>query len=191
MPIPTLGPMRQRTLVLTLGLLPALVSFVSPSREIDKLDPAVRAAVDSGRTAQVIVLGRTQLFEPVDGLEAFQVKNANRQRLALRAGVVAQLKKNATDEQRAILSKLGKSSAIRSLWIVNAMVVSLTPDEIRKASSLETVRFVYLSQETIAAPESPSVVSKVLAPKSRALNGMSIVSVRRECGASWALPETA
>ena len=159
--------MKSMFAMLALTVASALADSTRAPRALDKLDPAVRAAVDSGRTAQVIVLGRTQLFEPVGGLESFEARNANRPRLALRAEVVAKLRKTAADEQRAILSKLGKSMPMRSLWIVNAMVLSLTPDEVRKAASLETVRFVYPSTETIPVAESPSRVSAVLAPKPR------------------------
>ena len=117
--------MRHAALILALSALPALIGPVRTShdtsgprvdeRGLEKLDPAVRAAVDSGRTAQVIVLGRTQLFEPVGGLEAFEARNANRDRRALRAEVVSQLRKTASVEQRAILARLGKPSAMRAL----------------------------------------------------------------------------
>ena len=143
-------------------------SFEQSRAELDKLDPAVRAAIDSGRTTQVLVLGKTQLFEPVGGLEAFEARNANRQRLALRAEVVAALEQNAAGEQRKVLAALGKPAALRSLWIVNAMVLSLTPDEVRRAIALDAVRYVYPSAETIATPESPSRVSNVLTPGRRA-----------------------
>jgi hypothetical protein len=169
--------MRQTTVVLALGVLPVLIGPAAHRRdhraaratghEIEKLDSAVRAALDSGRTTQVIVLGRTQLFEPVGGLEAFEARNAQRDRLGLRADVVSQLRKAARDEQRVILSGLGKSSPLRSLWIVNAMVLSLSPDEIRRAAALDAVRFIYPSQETITPQESPSRVSVVLVPEAR------------------------
>jgi serine protease AprX len=163
--------MRHRPLILAVLALPiwagARHSRVEPTG-LEKLDPAVRAAVDSGRPAQVIVLGRKQLFEPVGGLESFERRNAGRDRLALRAEVIASLKRAAHDDQKAILASLGKPKALRSLWIVNAMVVSLTPDEIKRAAALDDVRFVYPSVETIPTAESPSTVSDVLPVRQRA-----------------------
>ena len=135
---------------------------------LGKLDPAVQAAVDSGNTMQTIVLARTQLFDPVGGLEAFEAKNAKRSRLELRSEVVAALKQHARDEQHAILAALGRSSALRSLWIVNALVLQLSPDEIRRLVALDEVRYIYPSTESIPPAEAPSRVSMVLAPKSRA-----------------------
>jgi serine protease AprX len=47
------------------------------------------------------------------------------------------------------------------------MVLSLSPDEVRRLAMLDVVRFIYPSRETIATAESPSRVSVVLAPKPR------------------------
>ena len=162
--------MRYNSLMLALLALPALGwsrDSIRVRKGLEKLDPAVRAAVDSGKPAQVIVLARKQLFEPVGGLEAFESKNAARDRLQLRAEVVASLKRAAHDEQQSILASLGKPKVLRSLWIVNAMVVSLTPDEIKRAAGLDDVLFVYPSVETITATESPSKVSKLVDVRQR------------------------
>ena len=69
--------------------------------------------------------------------------------------------------QATILAALGRRTAMRSLWIVNAMVLSLSPDEIRRIEKLEAVRFVYPSAESIPTAESPSRVSLVLTPTPR------------------------
>ena len=162
--------MRYNPLILALLALPAIGAprrHAPEPKGLEKLDPAVRAAVDSGKAAQVIVLGRKQLFAPVGGLEAFETKNARRDRLQLRAEVIASLKRAAHDDQQSILTSLGKPKVIRSLWIVNAMVVSLTPDEIKRAAALDDVRFVYPSVETIATAESPSTVSKLVDVRQR------------------------
>lgn len=178
-PTPTLVRMKHTPILIAFALAASLEpiggavaadhgrAITSQRPESDKLDPAVRAAVDSGHTTQVIVLGRTQLLEPVGGLETFASTHANRPRLALRAEVVAKLKKSAHDEQATILAALGRRSAMRSLWIVNAMVLSLSPDEIRRIEKLEPVRFVYPSAESIPVAESPSRVSLVLKPTVR------------------------
>lgn len=126
-----------------------------------RIDPAVRATIDSGKTAQVVVLGRTQLFAPVGGLETFQRQNANADRLDLRKRVVATLKSNAQREQSAILRALGRSSPTRSLWIVNAMVLSLSPDEVRRVAQLPEVQFIYPTGERIGAQQSPGNVTIV------------------------------
>ena len=163
--------MRYHPVIVALLALPALGTprqGITEPKGLEKLDPAVRAAIDSGRPAQVIVLGRRQLFAPVGGLEAFERNNAGRDRLQLRAEVVASLKRAASSEQRSILASLGKPKVLRSLWIVNAMVVSLRPDEIKRAAELDEVLFVYPSVETIAVAESPSKVSKVVDVRQRA-----------------------
>src|SRR5689334_20532483 len=168
---PTLFPATGVAMTLVMcGLLAAhpYVVGAAPRSSLDKLDPAVRSAMDAGRTQQVIVLGRTPLFEPVGGLEAFEARNADRPRLALRSEVVAALRQAATEDQRAILAALDGPKASRSLWIVNAMVMSLSPNEVRRAAALDAVRFIYPSSEPIPPPESPSRVSKVLAPGPRA-----------------------
>src|SRR5690349_20424686 len=162
--------MRYNPLILALLALPTLGGVtprVGEPEGLEKLDPAVRAAVDSGKPAQVIVLARTQLFEPAGGLEAFERKHAGSDRLSLRAEVIAALKRAAHDEQQSIVASLGKPKVLRSLWIVNAMIVSLTPEEIKRAAGLDAVRFVYPSVETIGTPESPSKVSKVIDVRQR------------------------
>jgi hypothetical protein len=97
--------MRYNPLILALIALPTIGAprrQASEPKGLEKLDPAVRAAVDSGKAAQVIVLGRKQLFAPVGGLEAFENKNAGRDRLQLRAEVIASLKRAAHDDQQSI-----------------------------------------------------------------------------------------
>ena len=58
--------MRYHALTLALLALPTLGSprhRVTEPKGLEKLDPAVRAALDSGKPAQVIVLARNQLFD--------------------------------------------------------------------------------------------------------------------------------
>ena len=75
-------------------------------------DVKVFEVLEADGSARVIVVGRTQLFAPVGGLEQFQAEHAGEDRLALRREVVATLKRNAIAEQAAILRALGRSSAM-------------------------------------------------------------------------------
>ncbi|MEW5916337.1 MAG: S8 family serine peptidase, partial [Gemmatimonadota bacterium] len=127
------------------------------------------AAMDSG-PAQVIVLGRTQLLDPAGGFESFRREHDNDDRRQLRARVVRDLKRIAAAEQREILAQLGKTSATRSLWIVNAMVLTLTADEIRRASALDAVGFIYRTNETIGPAQSGAGMPIVPAATSRAFS---------------------
>jgi len=117
-----------------------------------KLDPPLHDALRTGQSARVIVLGRTQLFAPVGGLEAFQRAHGTDDRRALRSQVVETLKSNAAAEQAAILRALGRTEADRALWIVNALAMELSPEEIRTASRLDEVLFLYAGGERLPAP---------------------------------------
>ena len=127
-----------------------------------KLDPPLLEVLEAGGSARVIVLGRTQLFEPVGGLERFQAEHAGEDRRALRRRVVATLKENAAAEQAVILAALGREEADRALWILNALSLELSAEEIRIASRLDEVSFVYAGGETIRAipqlPQDPILV---------------------------------
>jgi subtilisin family serine protease len=112
-----------------------------------KIDPPLLDSMAAGRSARVIVLGRTQLFAPVGGLESFQEQRASDDRLALRERVVTTLKENAAEEQIRILETLGRTEADRALWILNALSLELWPEEIRAASLMEEVLFIYAGGE--------------------------------------------
>jgi serine protease AprX len=113
------------------------------AQSTDKLDPAVRAGADAGRTQLVILLGRRQLFAPVGGLADFARRNADADRRVLRPRVIDSLKAIAASEQRSILTALGRDKADRSLWVMNALVLRLTAAEVRTAAALDAVAFVY------------------------------------------------
>jgi subtilisin family serine protease len=117
---------------------------------MDKIDPPLGEVLRNEGSARVIVLGRTQLFAPVGGLEAFQREHSGEGRLALRRRVVTELKRNAATEQADILRALGRTRADRALWILNAMSLELNADEIRTASRLDEVLYVYAGGESIA-----------------------------------------
>lgn len=121
-----------------------------------KIDPPLLEALRTGQRARVIVLGRTQLFAPVGGLDQFIAAHATDDRRVLRRQVVAALKENATAEQARILRAIGRPGADRALWIVNALALELSSDEIRQASRLDEVLFIYAGGERPVEPRSPA-----------------------------------
>jgi subtilisin family serine protease len=130
-----------------------------------KLDPAVQAALDSGRAAiPVIVLGARQYLQPPRGFDEFIAKHRTADRLKLRGEVLDELKKIAREDQPRLLRALGVDSALRSLWIVNAVALSLTPEQVRKASGLAEVAFVYPLTEQLRAQTAPSPLSALVEP---------------------------
>jgi len=87
-------------LAILVASLPVAVSPAVAQDDIGagKIDPPLLEVLEAGGSARVIVLGRTQLFEPVGGLVEFQKEHAGEDRLALRREVVATLKRNAGGE---------------------------------------------------------------------------------------------
>jgi len=137
--------------------IPAMAQDVATAQDAAsaaKIDPPLLDALSTGPPARVIILGRTQLFAPVGGLEDFQLAHATDHRLELRDQVVATLKENAAAEQERILRALGRREADRALWILNALSLELSPEEIRTASRLDDVLFIYAGGER---PRSPTV----------------------------------
>ncbi|MHC4410342.1 MAG: S8 family serine peptidase [Planctomycetota bacterium] len=100
------------------------------------------AGVLTAQERPVLVLGKTQLLEDAAAFEAFCRKHDKTSRSALRKQVVKRLKAIASKEQPTILKALGDPAA-RSLWIVNAVVVSLDEKGIETAKALPDVKWVY------------------------------------------------
>ncbi|MFH1763634.1 MAG: S8 family serine peptidase [Gemmatimonadota bacterium] len=132
-----------------------------------KIDPPLLDALRAGRSARVIILGRTQLFAPVGGIEEFQQAHATDDRLVLREQVVATLKQNAAAEQERILGAIGRTHADRALWILNALSLELSAEEIRTARSLDDVLFIYAGGERPLSPTFPAEPIPVLPDASR------------------------
>jgi subtilisin family serine protease len=151
-----------------LGVLLASATACTPEVAPEqKIDPPLQEAIQAGQPARVIVLGRTQLFAPIGGLEQFAKAHPNDDRRTLRKEVVATLKANAAKEQAVILKALQKDSAERALWILNAMSMELTPAEIKTASELDEVLFIYAGGEPLtpwAPATSPILVQPELTP---------------------------
>jgi subtilisin family serine protease len=147
-------------LVVTAGCGEDIVANV-PTQE-DKIDPPLLAALDGPEPIPVAILLRTQLLLGPDALGDFIAREAGRDRRALRAEVISDLKAIADDEQSAVLSALGSPDGARSLWIANALFVSLTSDQIRTISGHDDVRHLYLMTRAPASYETPGPVGSVL-----------------------------
>jgi subtilisin family serine protease len=142
-------------LLATSPVLPAQ-NRVGTGRPDTRIDPALRAILDTASTARVIVLGRTQLFDPVNGLSQFQRTHDRDDRRAVRSQVMATLKRQAAAEQARILAALGRDRADRALWIVNALSLELSAADIERASRLDEVQYLYAGGERLAdAPRGP------------------------------------
>src|SRR5687767_3047951 len=61
----------------------------------ERIDPTVRASMDTAKTVNVLVLGRTQLLSPIGGLDSFAVRNPTADRRELRTRVIADLERIA------------------------------------------------------------------------------------------------
>ena len=134
-----------------------------PATESDRLDPAVRTAMDTDARINVMILGRTQLLAPIGGLDSFATRHATADRRALRVRVVADLKRIAASEQPAIMRALGDRPAIR-LWIVNAIATSATAAELRRLAAMEEVRFIYPAPALPRARSDTGKVRSVVRP---------------------------
>ncbi|HEX6053692.1 MAG TPA: S8 family serine peptidase [Gemmatimonadaceae bacterium] len=133
----------------------------------DRIDPAVRAAMDTAKTLNVLILGRTQLLAPVGGLDSFAVRNARADRRQLRPRVIADLKRIADTEQPAIMRALGERTSTR-LWIINAVASSANPDEIRRLAAMDEVRFIYPAPAQPSRPQNDTgTLRAVLRPTPR------------------------
>lgn len=128
-----------------------------------RIDPLLLVRADTAATLDVFILGRTQLFAPVGGLDEFAAKHADADRRELRKTVIRDLKRIADDEQPAILkvlasrtgSRAGGASAPRRFWIVNAVAATVTPAELRTLAALDEVRFIYPSSPPIVGDGGP------------------------------------
>jgi len=137
--------------VALLTLLPLAGFGQDPAPDLDeeKVEPRIvqfLPRVGAGQKVPCVLLGKTQFLEPPKGFETFCEKHAGRARKKLREEVMAGLKAVAGREQPRILEALGNPGSAKSLWIVNAIYVNLTPAEIGTASKLEIVRYVYPGQ---------------------------------------------
>lgn len=120
-----------------------------PTADENKIDPPLLQALNAGQSSRAIIVGRTQLFPLVGGLDDFQKAHASDARLVLRGEVIKTLKRNAAEEQTRILLGIGRTEADQALWILNALSLELSPEEIRTASALDEVLYIYAGGEEL------------------------------------------
>ena len=155
----------------SLGLVPVRIDAPPPGEA--RLDDALRAiARDPANhtdSLRVLVLGRTQLLAPRGGLEAFQRAHDRTDRRVMRTAVVRTLQHIASTEQARLLRALNRDSADRSLWIANAMSLTVHPRELQTLSVLDDVAFVYDGAEVLPprAPHAPILVVPEAPPAPR------------------------
>ena len=105
---------------------------------------AVVSAQESDPPARnFIVLHKQQVIGMGKAFAKFKQRNAEAKRSDLRKEMIEKLKALAKKEQPALLKALGNPKGARSLWIVNAIAVSLDKDQVKKARKLPMVQFVY------------------------------------------------
>lgn len=124
-----------------------------------RIDPELIARADTAKSLNVLILGRTQLFNPIGGLEQFAKDNANADRRNLRRTVIAKLRNIADSEQPAILKVLNTAplqDPPQRLWLVNAVVATVTPAQLRTIAALNEVRYIYPSSPPIVGDGSPA-----------------------------------
>ena len=108
-----------------------------------KVDPAVLSAIARSDSVSVIVLAKSQLLEPVGGLERFQQSHEQTNRKDLRADVISQLRTVAAADQADIRSVIGADRRVRQLWIYNAVAGTLSRSEVARLSRRPSVAFVF------------------------------------------------
>ena len=143
----------------------------------EKIDGPLLDRLASGGSIPVAVLLKSQLLLGPDALEDFASQNGGRNRSDLRREVISRLKETAASEQAGVLNALNSPDGARGTWIANAIFVSLTPDQIRTASALELVRYIYLMPRRSASYDNPGLISTVLTPRPRppfSINGKRV-----------------
>ena len=130
----------------------------------EKVDAPLRAAARSDMRVPVLVLARHQLFSGAGAFTDFTARNASADRLQLRRSVVADLKRIADDDRRALVEAAWPAAARATpLWIINAVVAQLTREEIERAAANPAVAYLYLLQRQLP-PATPSGTAVVVTP---------------------------
>jgi len=137
------------------------------SAQEQKIDAPLRDRLDSTDRLPVAILLRSQLLLGAGQLEDYISRNAGRARSSLRTEVIGALKAAAADEQPALLEALGNPESARGTWVANTIFVDLTGEEIRRASDLELVRYIYLMPRSAADYDAPGLVETVIQPQPR------------------------
>lgn len=122
--------MRRSTLLLTLAL--AALAALAPAQE-----PAAPPA------RWTVVLLKDQLCPPPGGYAAFVAANSATPRGKLRATTRTALKKRALAAQATFASVLPAGTPVRALWVVNAVVAKITPEQARGLAARDDVLGVF------------------------------------------------
>jgi subtilisin family serine protease len=113
--------------------------------EDSKIDPSVARAIRGGRPTPVILLGTRQLLKGPKGFPEFCAQHKDAQRTKLRPKIIAQLKAIAKVEQAKLRAELELPKAAQSIWLVNGIAATLTPEVIRRAAKSKNVKYIYPS----------------------------------------------
>lgn len=140
----------------------ALVLAAGPAWAQDAADEA------GEKKRNVVLLLKRQVFDGPASFPEFCAKNATKKRSALRVDVVARLRALADEDQPSLLEALGKPEGASRLWIVNAVVASLTEKEIEAAKALGQVKWVYPAGPVAPGGGDAGKVAEVLEPGKRA-----------------------
>lgn len=118
----------------------------------------------------LLVLGKKQLLETPQGYAEFCAENTDADRLELRAETIKRLKKLADTERPQLLKRIGKAEVLHELWLVNAVVVRVTPERAAALRRTEGLGLVYSAGKLPAAPSADAAkveLTEVLAPVAR------------------------
>lgn len=107
------------------------------------LVPPRASSEDEPDPVWTVVLGKTQLLSTPGGFPAFCKANEKTRRPVLRRETVAALKAIAAKEQPLLLEALGHPADARSLWLVNAVVTRLTPEQVSEIRKRDCVLWTY------------------------------------------------
>jgi subtilisin family serine protease len=179
-----------------LGVLIASLPLPAQAGEnpAEKIDAKVLQSMErrKGAPIPVALLLRTQLLETPGGFDAFCRENRGRRRSELRREVTARLREIADKTQPPVIQALGLGRGSLRLWILNAVLCSLTDAGIRKAAKMKSVKYIYPSDwmgpgwRRTAGGAAPKGVSHVLKPAKRrpfSIAGKKVPWNLREIGA--------
>lgn len=130
--------------------------------ESEKISPTLHARLIDYPAWPVVILGKTQFFEETGGFEQFCRKNAGRKRSELRRETIAVLQAIAEKEQKVILEAIDRPQNLVKLWIINAIGVTLTRDQIQEVAELPAVQYIYADRATPVVTHKGGEVAEVI-----------------------------